>query len=210
MRRLLGIAVTVLCAGVMMFAICALFLPTALGYKRYVITGGSMTGTIPKGSVIYSRLVAVEELRAGDIITFVPPDMDRPTTHRITKISRDTYGHLVFTTKGDFNAAEDPWRLRLADPEQARYSFHMPYAGYALAMLSTRQLRMLLIGVPAIVIALTLLVSLWRQAGEEVARLEAEAGAAAVATSAEARWEGPDPFEGVSEAELANLRGWWQ
>lgn len=219
MRRLLGSALTFVCLGVMVFAVVALFLPTAVGFKRYVITGGSMTGTIPKGSVIYSRLVPTDELKAGDVITFVPPDFTKPVTHRIASVTTDEYGHLVFKTKGDFNQAEDPWRLRFVDPVQARYSFHIPYLGYGLAYLATRQVRMLLIGLPAIIIALSLLWSLWREAGEEVARREAEAvgagalgvsGAVAVAGQAVAmEWDGPDPFDGRPEAELADLRGWW-
>ena len=218
MRKAFGNLLTLLCLGVMLFAIGALFMPTALGFKRYVITGGSMTGTIPKGAVIYSRLVPVSDLEAGDIITFVPPDFTKPVTHRITLVSTDEYGHLVFKTKGDYNASEDPWRLRLVDPVQARYAFHIPYLGYGLAMLATRQLRMLLIGLPAIVIALSLLWSLWKQAGEEVARQEAEAQAAGDAVAEGPgpssavivlEWDGPDPFDSRPEAELSDLRGWW-
>jgi signal peptidase len=198
----------------MLFAVFGLLLPTLLGFKRYVITGESMTGTIPKGSIIYSRLTPLDELRPGDIITFVPPDIATPVTHRIARLSHDEDGHVVFQTKGDFNASADPWRLHLVDPAQAKYWFHIPYLGYLLAMLATRQVRMLLIGVPAIVIALSLLWSLWRQGGEELARREAQRGVApggdCEAAAVAAEWDGPDPFGGRSEAELAHLRGWWQ
>ena len=51
--------------------------------------------------------------------------------------------------------------------------FHVPLLGYVLAALSMRSVRIALIGVPALLIALSLLWSLWREAGEEVAlRLE--------------------------------------
>lgn len=225
MTKTLSNVFTLVCIGVMVFTVGALFLPTALGYKRYVITGGSMTGTISKGAVIYSKLVPVEELREGDIITFVPPEFAAPVTHRITEVSRDEDGRRVFATKGDFNQAEDPWRLHLVDRVQARYVFHIPYVGYALAMLAVRQVRMLLIGLPAIIIALSLLLSLWKQAGEAVARQEAESRATqgvsvgpagstgVIAVTGEAlilEWEGPDPFDGRPDSELADLRGWWR
>ena len=32
-----------------------------------------MTGTIPKGAVIYSKITPVEQLKVGDIITFIRP-----------------------------------------------------------------------------------------------------------------------------------------
>ena len=46
----------------------------------------------------------------------------------------------------------------------------MPLLGYVLAALALRSVRLALIGLPAVVIALSLLWSLWRQAGEDVAR----------------------------------------
>ncbi|MBN2204258.1 MAG: signal peptidase I [Thermoleophilia bacterium] len=221
MRRALRLGVTLACLGTMLLALATLFAPTLLGYKRYVITGGSMTGTIPKGSVIYSKLAPVEALRVGDVITFVPPEMDAPVTHRITAIEPDERGNLVFTTKGDYNPSEDPWSLRFVDPVQARYAFHIPYLGYALAYLAVRQVRMLLIGLPAVVIALSMLVSLWREAGRELEQAEGrrdgavgqgplpsdalpEAALHDVAPPARR-----DPFAGASDAELSTLRGWW-
>ena len=198
MIRLARAVLTTVCVGAMLFAIGALLLPAALGYQRYVITGGSMTGSIPKGSVIYSRLVPVEDLRVGDVITFVPPELERPVTHRIIAVRRDANAELTFQTKGDFNEAADPWEVHLTDAVQARYSFHLPYLGYVLAALAIRQFRMLLIGVPAVLIALSLLVSLWREAGEALEDTEI---ALAV--------DPATPFDGMSEAEQREYRGWW-
>lgn len=200
----------------MLLALATLFAPTLLGYRRYVITGGSMTGSIPKGSVIYSRLVPIEALRVGDVITFVPPEADAPVTHRITSIEPDERGELVFATKGDFNPSEDPWSLRFADPVQARYAFHIPYLGYVLAYLAVRQVRMLLIGLPAVVIAVSMLVSLWREAGRALEQAERRADVVGQdgPRVADAACDGAppayrDPFAGVSDAELSSLRGWW-
>jgi signal peptidase I len=196
--RLARALLTALCLGAMLLAVGALLVPALLGYQRYVITGGSMTGTIPKGAVIYSRLTPVESLRVGDIITFIPPRQSRPVTHRIVAVSGDEQGDLVFQTKGDFNQTADPWKVKLTDPVQARYRFHVPYLGYLLAALAIRQIRMLLIGVPAIIIALSMLVSLWREAGEE---LEPAGG--------ELVLEPATPFDGMGEEEQRQFRGWW-
>jgi signal peptidase I len=182
----------------MVLAVGALLVPALLGYQRYVITGGSMTGTIPKGAVIYSRLTPVESLREGDIITFVPPGQSRPVTHRIVAVGRDEQQEPVFQTKGDFNQTADPWKVKLTDPVQARYRFHIPYLGYLLAGLAIRQVRMLLIGLPAIVIALSMLVSLWREAGEELER-----------AGGELALEPATPFDGMSDEEQRRYRGWW-
>jgi signal peptidase I len=185
MKRLFSVAVPVACVAVCAVAVLMILLPAALGLQRYVITGGSMTGTIGKGSVVYSRLVPVSSLRTGDIITFVPPSQTEPVTHRVLSVTRRP-GKFVFRTKGDFNAVADPWTITFTQPKLARYSFHIPYLGYALGLLSIRPLRMLLIGLPALIIAISLLWSLWRSAGDEVTAQEAMlAGSRPAASSAE-------------------------
>jgi signal peptidase len=72
-------------------------------------------------------------------------------------------GQRVFTTKGDANRAADAWGpIALGDAKQARVAFHLPYLGYGLATLSERRVRMVVIGVPALLIALAALAGLWR------------------------------------------------
>lgn len=166
---------TALCIAALAIVVVAIAVPALLGMQRYVITGGSMTGTISKGSVIYSKLTPTERLKVGDIITFRPPGYTSPVTHRIIGIEKGQDGKRVYRTKGDFNEAADPWSVNLVEPEQARYVLHIPYIGYFLAALAIRQVRMILIGLPALVIAISLLWSLWSQAGDEAARREAEA-----------------------------------
>lgn len=159
-----------------------------LGYQRYVITGASMTGTFDRGSLLFSETVPVPELRVGDVITYTPPERtgtEGLVTHRIIWIGDDRQGREVFRTKGDANPVRDPWRFTLPGPEQARASFGVPYVGYGFAALDIPQVRMLLIGVPALLVALALLVRLWRQAGEEarelnrIARAKVEASGSA-------------------------------
>jgi signal peptidase len=167
---LLGLAACLaLAAGVLV--------PALLGYQRYVITSGSMTGTYDRGSIVYARDVPTASLRVGDVITYRPP---RPAargllTHRIVWIGRDRSGARAFRTKGDANVAPDPWRFTLDHPTQARAAFHVPCLGYALAALSIRQVRMLAIGLPALLVALAVLARLWSQAGAELRRREAGA-----------------------------------
>lgn len=175
-RRLAGRLLTVVCATVLVAVLATVAVPALLGLQRFVITGGSMTGSIPKGSVIYSRLTPVEALRVGDVITFHPPGMSEPVTHRIVAVEPGPDGRPAFRTKGDFNQVEDPWgAVVLNEPLQARYVLHVPYLGYLFAALAVRWVRVVFIGVPAALIALSLLVSLWREAGAA----DADAGPAA-------------------------------
>ncbi|HWJ82904.1 MAG TPA: signal peptidase I [Nocardioides sp.] len=161
-RRLLDHAVTLVL--VVLTALAAAYLaPSALGYERYVITGGSMTGTYDKGSVVFEKVVPVEELQVGDVITYQPPASSGATTlvtHRIIKITEGADGRTVYRTQGDNNPDPDPWRFSLTSPDQGVVTFSVPYVGWALVGLADRDTRMLVIGIPAGLIALISLVQL--------------------------------------------------
>jgi signal peptidase I len=172
--RWLGAAATVLC----LLLAAILLIPAALGFERYVIVSGSMTGSYDRGSIVFDDKVPVEELKVGDTITYAPPPDASPeelVTHRIVWVGRNDLGERAFRTKGDANTTVDPWTFTLEQPEQVRVAFSVPYVGYLLAALSIPTVRMLAIGIPAVAIALLILVGIWRDAGEEARRRQAEA-----------------------------------
>ena len=170
LRRLRTLGGGLLTAGAVVLAL-AVLVPALLGFQRYVITSGSMTGTYDRGSLVYDRVVPAASLRVGDVITYKPPAGSGPAglvTHRIHSIKAQPNGARVFRTKGDFNAAADPWTFTLGDGRQAKVAFHLPYVGFALAALADRSLRMIIIGIPALLVARSVLAGLWREAGETV------------------------------------------
>lgn len=150
-RKFVNTAITTACVLVTLLAL-AFILPSLFGLQRYVITGTSMTGTIDYGSVAVEEVVPVSDLRVGDIITYTPPPgsgVDHLVTHRIIAIHGD-----VLQTKGDAVPQQDPWKFKLDGTQQAREKFSVPYLGYPLIWLADRNARMLVLGVPAAVIAL--------------------------------------------------------
>jgi signal peptidase len=139
--------------------------PALIGWQRYAIVSGSMTGTYDRGSLVFDDVVPVRDLKVGDVITYMPPAGDHLITHRIAWIGRDQQGQRVFRTKGDANPVADAWTFRLDRPTQARVRFGVPYAGYALSALARRDVRMLLLALPALLIAGFNLAGLWRRLG---------------------------------------------
>ena len=136
----------------------AFLLPAAFGLQRYVITGGSMEGTYDLGSVVFEESVPVADLQVGDVITYVPPaesGIDNLVTHRIVSIDGTS-----FRTQGDANPDVDPWTFELTAASQNRVTASMPYVGYLFIALGDRSTRMLVIGVPAAIIALASLAEL--------------------------------------------------
>src|SRR5918994_5872947 len=125
-RRLARACSALVLAAGLLFGLL-LVLPAALGWQRYVITSGSMTGSYDRGSVVFDEVVPVSELRVGDVITYTPPPGAGPSgkiTHRIESIGSDQLGQPLFRTKGDANEAADPWTFTLDEPTQARVAFH--------------------------------------------------------------------------------------
>lgn len=173
--RWAGAAATVAC----LLLAAILLIPAALGFQRYVIVSGSMTGTYDRGSIVFDKEVPVADLQVGDPITYQPPPGASPEkllTHRIVWIGQDKQGSEIFRTKGDANETADPWTFALDKPEQAKVAFSVPYVGYLLAALSIPAVRVLAIGIPAVLVALLILAGIWRDAGEEARRREAESG----------------------------------
>ncbi len=170
---LLRTAAVTLAVLAVVAAAAVMLAPVVAGYERYVITSGSMTGTYDTGSVVYARNVPTAELRIGEVITYAPPAGAGPTelvTHRIAQITRGPDGQRVFRTKGDANPAADPWRFELPEAQQARVALSVPLAGYVFIALADRDLRMLLIGGPALLVALSVLLGMIRDARAESRR----------------------------------------
>lgn len=139
--------------------------PSLFGYERYVITGGSMSGTIDKGSIAFEKNVPVADLQVGDVITYQPPAGSGVTdlvTHRIISIGTAESGAPLLRTQGDANPQPDPWSFSLTAPDQPVVRAHVPHVGWVLIGLADRDTRVLALGVPAGIIALVSAVDLVR------------------------------------------------
>lgn len=102
-------------AGVVLAALVVLVGVLGLGWR---VTGGhweivatpSMGQTAPVGSLVFTR--PADQVVVGDIVSYHPPGAAGETiTHRVVLI--DSQGGLH--TRGDINAADDPWTLH--DPD---------------------------------------------------------------------------------------------
>lgn len=162
--------------------------PSLFGYERYVITGGSMSGTFEKGSIAFEQRVPVEDVTVGDVITYLPP-ADSGVTHLVThRIISDTVlptGQRQMQTQGDANPDPDPWTFELTDSTQPVVRATVPYVGWAFVALADRETRMIAIGIPAGLIALASLVELGRGIGG--ARRERREKVAATTSSSAAQ-----------------------
>jgi signal peptidase len=81
-------------------------------------------------------------------------------THRIAEIVPTKHG-LAYRTKGDANAARDPWAIQLND-RVGRVAFDIPLAGYVLWYAHTREIRSLLLIVFMVIVLGGALRRIWR------------------------------------------------
>jgi signal peptidase len=137
--------------------------PSLLGYERYVITGGSMSGTFEKGSIAFEKRTPVEDVKVGDVITYLPP-ADSGVTHLVThRIISDKIlenGQRQLRTQGDANPDPDPWKFSLTEGTQPVVKATVPHLGWVFVAMADREIRMLVVGIPAVLIALMSLLEL--------------------------------------------------
>lgn len=154
----------------------AAFIGHIYGYTAFSVLSGSMRPTLPVGSLVVTRPVDVASLKVGDIVTFHPPaHADVVVTHRI--VAREYFPPYegaqptaILTTKGDANTAPDSWRLIAGGQTVQRHVFHIPGLGYVLAWALTRTGVMTLMFAPAILLAIGLLMEVWRRPDPLAAR----------------------------------------
>ncbi len=88
-------------------------MPSFFGYRFLHVVSGSMEPEIKNGSYIIIKETETDELKEGDIITFISADpviYGKYNTHRIYDICKDTYtGETIFITKGDAYDSPDSY-----------------------------------------------------------------------------------------------------
>lgn len=132
-RWFAGLALVVTVGG----ATAVSLVPAATGASALTVLSGSMTPTLPVGSVVVVRSQPAEQIRPGDVITFTDrsPDLPAPrvVTHRVVAVEQGP-GGLVFRTKGDANNTPDQRPTSAADVHGVLW-YSVPFAGSLRAFL---------------------------------------------------------------------------
>ncbi|MGM0652960.1 MAG: signal peptidase I [Bacillota bacterium] len=124
--------------------------PEIAGYQMYIVLSGSMSPEFDTGSLAFVQDVDPDELAVGDIITYrTQAESDSLTTHRIVEVIKN--GNTQFVTRGDANNVNDPNPV-LDENIVGRVTGSIPYIGYVLDFVQTRQGLILLIFVPGVLI----------------------------------------------------------
>jgi signal peptidase I len=135
--------------------------PQMYPFQSFYVRTGSMTPTIPVGSLVIATRTPADKLHVGDVIVFERPD--RPGTmvvHRIYAVQQTDTGR-AFVTKGDANGSPDAWLVR-ATGEGWRAEYSLSRLGFAVGWLHIALSRRGWLGAFAIVVAVWALMTIWQ------------------------------------------------
>jgi len=149
-------------AGLIVLGLLAVTVgPRFLPYQALIVRSGSMSPTIPTGSIVFYKKIAAAKVKVGDVIVFDKPgDASEKVTHRVYKIGHGATGEY-YITKGDANGTPDDWRVPAVGTGWISV-FHVPVAGYALVYLQSTLARLLLLVIPAILLGAITLYEIWQ------------------------------------------------
>jgi signal peptidase len=134
-----------------------------LGSWRFtVIDTGSMRPTLNPGDIAVLTPEPRADLRRGQIVAFHPPGEPHLTVvHRVFSVSH-LGGATVIQTKGDANNATDSWHAHLLGGTVWHETLKVRALGYVSVWSGQRPVRFGLLVVIVILLAITVLGSIWR------------------------------------------------
>lgn len=107
--RMLGDTALWIAAAAGTVCILLVVLAMTAGITLILFRTGSMSPTIPAGSVAIVQRIPATEVEVGDVVT-VDREGELPVTHRVTSVAPgESDAERVLTLRGDANASDDPF-----------------------------------------------------------------------------------------------------
>lgn len=153
------------------FALLALvllgLLPNLGWYRTETVLSGSMKPYFSPGDIVVVMREATRDVRVGQVISYhIPVGDHHVQSHRVIKVVRGG-SHPLVRTKGDANAAPDPWTARLNGSTAWQVRAVVPKAGWAIVWLRTPAIRQFAIFVVPLLLAILGLLRIWRAPGND-------------------------------------------
>lgn len=169
-RRVAAWLVVGACLGTLAVAVVV---PRLAGATPYTVLTGSMSPSLPPGTLVVSRPVDPGLIRTGTVLTY-QLESDRPAvvTHRVVGVRTTLTGRVEWQTQGDANPIPDAKWVR-AEQVRGEVWYAVPWLGRAQVWLNpdrkallAKSLAILLLGYAAAMFA----ASVRRLPGEPVPR----------------------------------------
>lgn len=151
--------------GFVIGLVVAVTVPAAFGLHPMTVLTGSMRPTIQPGDMVVDEPISPSQIRVGDIVTFREPHGTRTITHRVRQVSISE-GQARVTTRGDANDTVEKWQVPVTG-SVGRVVYQVPKIGYPVTWSHTRNGRLALVSIPALMLAMWAMVKIWRRTDEE-------------------------------------------
>ena len=139
--------------GVVVGLVALVTVPRTVGVTPFTVLTGSMEPALDPGDVVLSAPRSPLDVAPGDVVTFHDPSRDGElVTHRVESMRR-TGAAVSFVTKGDANDVSERWTVPV-DGTIGRAAVRVPDVGHVLQWAGTREGKLGLIAVPALLLVL--------------------------------------------------------
>jgi len=146
--------------GFVIGLVVAVTVPAAFGLHPMTVLTGSMRPMIQPGDMVVDEPISPSQIRVGDIVTFREPHGTRTITHRVRQVSISE-GQARVTTRGDANDTVEKWQVPVTG-SVGRVVYQVPKIGYPVTWSHTRNGRLALVSIPALMLAMWAMVKIWR------------------------------------------------
>jgi signal peptidase len=151
--------------GFVIGLVAAVTVPAVFGLRPMTVLTGSMRPTIQPGDMVVDEYISPSQLRVGDIVTFQEPHGKRTITHRVRDVSISE-GQARVTTRGDANDTVEKWQVPVTG-NVGRVVYQVPKIGYPVTWSHTRNGRLALVSIPALMLAFWAMLRIWRSNEDE-------------------------------------------
>lgn len=111
-------------------AVVLIVVPKATGSIPLSVLTQSMEPTLPPGTLLVVRPVAVEDIEVGDVVTYqIVSGQPAVISHRVTSVVSASDGSRSFVLQGDANARPDPAPVTAAQIRGVVW-YSIPELGY--------------------------------------------------------------------------------
>lgn len=159
-KKVLDWAVNVIVALAVLLVVFMFFAPR-LGINMHPVLSGSMEPALKVGGVVVTKLITLEEVKRGDVISYKIGE--QRITHRVVEVGQEG-GKIHFQTKGDANEEPDPYAVIPKGKKVPKVVFFVPYFGFLAGFMKNKLNFFLLVGIPAALLTALYVADIWREA----------------------------------------------
>lgn len=141
-------------------------LPRTGWYRPVTVLSGSMQPAFSPGDMVVVTPEPVSAVRVGQVISQrIPVGDHHVQSHRVIAVIRRD-GKVSVRTKGDANAAPDPWTATLHGTTVWHVRVVLPKLGWIVFWLRTPLLHQLTLFLAPLLLALLAVLRIWRRPAE--------------------------------------------